>query len=317
MKKIFLPFLFLSLLITSCGGSDSNDSACGNVASFTAIQQNENVTVTLNSTATPLYYEVSVNQTPQSNINPNNGTIKTMTTTTQTFSLGELNMLPGYTYVFYVRTACTDGSKSKWSNPVSLGAEDYCYIPKNLGMTYSGVNAAFKWDADSFSPTPPTYYQVEYGLEGFTHGSGTTVQVNTTQYSAMTMLAGHTYDFYVRAYCNVSLGWSSWAGPYTYLSVDNQNTCSMPLNPSAEVENYSGSSVNIGLHWLYNGESNFEYALMRHGYIPSPSDIHTHNNPATYPVMVVNRYYDYDFYVRAVCSDGSRTNWTTPVVVYP
>ena len=312
MKKIILPLLLLFVVLTSCAGGDDGGSSCGNISGFTAVQQNEKININLTSTATPLYYEVSVNQMPQTNVNPSNGTIRTMNTTSQSFNLNDINMLPGYTYLFYVRTACTDGSLSKWSAPVSVTATSFCYVPVDLGMTSNGLDAAFKWTT---SDSNTSYFQVEYGPQGFTPGSGTTVQVNSSLYSDMTMLAGQTYDFYVRAYCTAALGWSSWAGPYTYLSVGNQNACTIPLNLAYSIDAYSGAIAHVVLQWNWNGEEHFEYAVVHHGDPIGASDIYTADTSG-WPTRWLNHSYDWDFYVRAVCNDGSRTPWTAPIVMY-
>ena len=315
MKKIILPLLLLVLVLTSCGGgSDDSGTSCGNVTNFTVTQNNENITVSLNSTATPLYYEVSVNSTPQTNVNPNNGFIRTMSTVTQTFNFfSDLNLQAGNTYLFYVRTACTDGSKSKWSAPVSLTASSFCFIPVELGITYSGQNVAFKWATND---TNSTSYKVEYGPQGFTQGAGTTVQVNNTLYSGMTMYAQTSYDFYVAAFCSNSQQWSSWAGPYTYFSETNQNACTLPLSLFTQLESQNTTTAYYSLHWTYNGETNFEYAVVVHNTTIGLSSIHPADTFG-WPTVVLNRNYDYDFYMRSVCSDGSKTAWTGPVVIYP
>ena len=58
-------------------------------------------------------------------------------------------------------------------------------------------------------------YNVEYGVTGYTQGSGTT----TTASTALTTITGLTaytiYDIYVQADCGAN-GTSSWAGPISY-----------------------------------------------------------------------------------------------------
>ena len=58
-------------------------------------------------------------------------------------------------------------------------------------------------------------YNVEYGLSGFTQGSGTTTTASTAS-TTITGLTSYTiYDIYVQADCGTN-GTSTWAGPISY-----------------------------------------------------------------------------------------------------
>ena len=74
--------------------------------------------------------------------------------------------------------------------------------PKPTGLTASNITTTsidLSWNENGTA----TNWVVEYGLTGFTQGTGTTVQVQGTPGTTITGLnTSTTYDFYVRADCN-------------------------------------------------------------------------------------------------------------------
>ena len=73
--------------------------------------------------------------------------------------------------------------------------------PTNTTTTSITLN----WDA---SLSGPVDYQVEYGLTGFTQGSGTTLTTPTNSLSITGLALSTAYDYYVRSNCGTSQ--SSW-----------------------------------------------------------------------------------------------------------
>jgi len=60
-----------------------------------------------------------------------------------------------------------------------------------------------------------TSYTVEYGITGYTQGSGTTTTSSTTSATVTGLTSYTVYDFYVQADCGTN-GTSSWAGPISF-----------------------------------------------------------------------------------------------------
>ena len=60
-----------------------------------------------------------------------------------------------------------------------------------------------------------TSYNVEYGITGYTQGSGTTTTSSTTSATVTGLTSYTVYDFYVQADCGTN-GTSSWAGPISF-----------------------------------------------------------------------------------------------------
>ena len=64
-----------------------------------------------------------------------------------------------------------------------------------------------------------TQWDLEYGVAGFTLGSGTTVAaVTTNTYGISNLMPNTTYEFYVRADCGGG-DWSVWSGPYAFTTL--------------------------------------------------------------------------------------------------
>jgi hypothetical protein len=183
----------------------------------------------------------------------------------------------------------------------------YCARPHSLSNIDSYFQG-FQWSVDY----APSNYQVQYGLKGFSLGSGTTATTVSTNYDDARMNANTNYDFYVRAGCGA--GWSSWVGPYTYFSAGIKNLCTVPSNVTYTVVTSGGTPVAASFTWSYNGEKKFEYTGVFQGAPVGSNTIYTYNASVAFPTvtMTASRNTNYDFYVRAVCTDGSKTAWFGP-----
>lgn len=308
MKK-YLQWIVFLLVLAGCssdGGSSKGSGEvpiCGNVSDFTVAQNNENIEVNLVSSATPLFYELSVLDTAFNQIGPHH----IMNSLHETFSLADLGLAPGNTYIFRVRTACEVENYSDWSPSKSLVIADFCYKPTDLHMD----DHSLVW---SYSGTA-TQFQVEYGLNGFARGTGTTATVTSYDYPFVAMQEGQTYDFYVRASCGATLGWSDWAGPYTYFCPANYNDCNIPSNIGYTIQrNFFNQATGANISWNFNGETQFEYTIVGATQPVTAGVINTSGqNPSIY--YGLNQNTNYHFYVRAICRNGNRTPWAGPVLI--
>ena len=101
-------------------------------------------------------------------------------------------------------------------------------------------------------------YNVEYGVTGYTQGSGTTSTASTATTTITGLTAYTIYDFYVQSDCGTN-GTSSWAGPISY------STCpggapyleTFDANPASQaLTNATGpcwtQSTNDVFDWLIN-----------------------------------------------------------------
>src|SRR5690606_39427800 len=71
----------------------------------------------------------------------------------------------------------------------------------------------------------PIYkFDIEWGTQGFTQGSGTTVTDIQANSYALTTLSGDTqYEFYVRQDCIFNQ--SNWVGPFSFMTQIGRASC--------------------------------------------------------------------------------------------
>lgn len=104
---------------------------------------------------------------------------------------------------------------------VQLYANQICIPPSNLSATnISTTNADLGWNENGSA----TSWQIEWGLNGFSQGTGN-LMIATNPQNIGTLTASNTYDFYVRAICGPG-DTSIWVGPYTF------NTPCSTITPS-------------------------------------------------------------------------------------
>jgi hypothetical protein len=306
MKRI-LQLLVFTLMVAGCSGDESGTS-CAELTSLNITQQIDKLQFSLSGeTSEALYYEIayaeaSANPSPtNSNTFVINSTQELVDVRNLVFSDTDRNM------VFFARAVCAEGN-SEWIGPKSLLVTDFCEKPENIEFFFDEL----RWDTHEGD----SHWQVQYGVEGFTLGSGTVKTVNVNYLEDIQMSANTTYDFYVRSNCSGQTGWSAWAGPYSYFSPTNHNLCIIPSNVTFTVaRNGANQAIGANVKWDTNGEMNFEHVMLPAGNTPNSTTWNSSTYPGfpTYTSMTQNA--DYHFYVRAVCSNGSKTAWFGPTTV--
>lgn len=138
---------------------------------------------------------------------------------------------PSTNYEFYVRDNCGSLGSSVWVGPFSFAttAAPACNAPSALGVSNIGFNSAnLNWVTGGSN-----LWNVEYGVSGFTQGSGTKLDsVYTSSYFLNGLSPNTTYDFYVQDTCNLANA-SSWVGPFTFTTLNDYSKMG------------SGTSLNI------------------------------------------------------------------------
>ena len=114
----------------------------------------------------------------------------------------------------------TNDSTGSWETPeveleasfqIVVTSPPSCLPPADLVMTNSTSNSAdFSWTEDSAVTT----WNIEYGIEGFTQGTGTTDSATTAAYSLTGVDSNTNYDFYIQSNCGDST--SNWVGPLVF-----------------------------------------------------------------------------------------------------
>lgn len=129
--------------------------------------------------------------------------------TNDTLSLN--NLTQNTCYDFYVQDSCLGGN-SVWVGPFSFCTMPTCPAPTTLDTNSVTANSAnLTWVGNNATGD----YQVEYGMAGFSLGTGTLVSSTTESLSLTNLSSASNYCFYVREICTAG-DTSSWTGPFCF-----------------------------------------------------------------------------------------------------
>ena len=94
-----------------------------------------------------------------------------------------------------------------------------CFVPTGFTFTVAPTTttAGIGWTAPASGSTP-TGYEFEYGLQGFTQGTGTTLTPTTNSVSLTSLTPSSVYSFYIRTNCGAGT-FSVWSGPISFNTV--------------------------------------------------------------------------------------------------
>jgi hypothetical protein len=90
-----------------------------------------------------------------------------------------------------------------------------CIAPSNLApVSINTTSASFDWVVNGTE----TFWEVEFGLQGFTLGTGTLQQTSSHPIGIAGLSPNTAYDIYVRADCSDGDGviFSNWVGPVMF-----------------------------------------------------------------------------------------------------
>lgn len=115
-------------------------------------------------------------------------------------------------YDIYILPICGGGIVSCMNEVFTCCTSEMC--PGPTTVTPSSITSE-SFDLSWAYPDPALSYEVEYGLEGFASGTGTTIVSYPDDLCNLTDLAANEcYDVYIRSNCGVDI-YSSWKGPFT------------------------------------------------------------------------------------------------------
>ncbi|MCT4625064.1 MAG: right-handed parallel beta-helix repeat-containing protein, partial [Schleiferiaceae bacterium] len=136
------------------------------------------------------------------------------------------------------------------STTVDAGADEFApatCLPSTM-FAYSNVtstSATLSWTADASN----TSHKIQYGVSGFSLGSGTVVSTTLSSENLNNLTANTTYDAYLISYCSATDS-TSWAGPITF-----KTPCSV-VSSYPYTENFDGNS------WVpYTSTSNYQSTI--------------------------------------------------------
>lgn len=179
-------------------------------------------------------------------------------------------------------------------------ASDSCTKPGSVSLN------DYTWGLEVQIYGNNDFYEIEYGSNGFSKGSGTTATING---STTLSLSNGAYDFYARGNCGGS-EWSEWYGPKSVL-VQNGTppvTCYKPTGASI-------TSAYSGFHWDNSGASIYQIEYGPNGFAHG-NGTRALTNSTSYSDYSLAANTTYDFYVRGICASGDTSEWSNAVLFY-
>lgn len=320
MKKIILLFT-ISLFILGCGSDDSGDSGDSNSCSkptdlYVGTITNSWVELNWNSQVSSSLFQVEYGT-----LGFTQGTGTTLSVPNTYTTIEDLEAETQY--AFYVRVYCNDeGSYSNWAGPFSFVTTDnnpFCNDPSYFNVSLFGDSLGFDYVDLDWDNSGSDGFELEYGLEGFSLGNGTT---QTASQTVNGLTEETTYDLYLRLKCD-DRGYSSWVGPLTI------TTESLPSNPNCiDPSNFTSTGTGVDANgdnyfnftWSHpSSQTSWEVARIIAGTTFNPS---TANILATSFDSVRITYgttssgQAYDFFLRANCGGTNGfSDWVGPITV--
>ena len=188
-----------------------------------------------------------------------------------------------------------------------------CKKTSNLDVTnLTNSTATFFW----YSEIQSSLFQVEYGTLGFTQGSGTILTIPEPSVHVENLIPETQYAFYSRVYCNDSESYSNWAGPFSFVTLENNPYCEDPTGLYVQPYIDSVTHEHIDLAW---SNSDFDGSQIQYGPegFSLGSGTTTTYDDVIYPnnarIDNLNANTSYDFYVRNTCAESGYSSWVGPV----
>ena len=208
-------------------------------------------------------------------------------------------------YEYYIQANCGAADASIWVGPFTFTTDISCAEVSTITMTSVTIDSAYiMWAAGATE----TSWNVEYGIDGYTPGTGTMSVETTTDISIGNLTAGTEYDFYVQAICGAG-DLAQWVGPFDFMTV-----ISCPQPTFLNAINISNSSANL----LFQaggseGEWNIEWGEI--GFtVDNNEELGMVSNTTDNPHYItgLSTCGTYSYYVQASCGAGDLSTWSGP-----
>lgn len=169
------------------------------------------------------------------------------TTATEFTVIPYLSAVPGVNNLVFSLVAGT--ATTVYIDDVKWEYNSSCVEPTALNvLSLTNQTAQLSWANGGAEPQ----WQVQYGVSGFTLGTGTIVTpVTTNPFTLTGLTANTTYQYYVRGECT-GPEFSSWSGPFTFKTLcdgvtaftENFDTYTSGVNSLPNCWSRAGSSVS-------------------------------------------------------------------------
>lgn len=145
-------------------------------------------------------------------------------------------------YDFYVRAVCGAGDTSLWAGPITSMTDTPICVAPTGGMVsnVTETEATVGWSQSGYSAD----WQLEYGPQGFTLGSGTFVSgAQSNPWILQGLTPDTEYEVYIRNNC--VLNESDWLGPLNFRTLDPSVGMNEPTERVHLYPNPTAGKLNI------------------------------------------------------------------------
>lgn len=168
-----------------------------------------------------------------------------------------------------------------------------------FSTTTSSITVYFSGGKNSNS------YQIEYGLTGFSQGSGTKLTTSNTFAKIEDLTSSTTYDFYITGICSSSEN----SAAYKLSSITTQQS---QCKGDASVEFFQYDPNEVNLKFSYSSGSIYKYEVEYgpKGFLLG-SGVRQKTETWSSSLSIKNLPFEtaYDFYIRAFCTDGDSNSF--------
>lgn len=295
--------IFALVMMSACSGGDES-GGCGKV---------KNVGFQVEATSVSLYFEAGASANSfRIEYGPTGfaeGTGTIMTTSSNYPQIQGLN--PGTTYDFYIKTVCSadaSGKSVKLSSVTTSPSQ--CTGQVDLVINQSSATSVGLYP--TYDEGYPDHYEVEYGVQGFTLGTGTHVNLPVATTTTISNIQPSTaYDFYVKAVCYDTDGTA-----YKKIQYTTASSCPKPNNLGST---YIAGNCNAGtmvrnFYWYddLGAADNYTISIVTNSSINNP-DAGQQFTTSNTSIQLSNMFCNWEaFYVKSNCGGGSSSTWAGP-----
>lgn len=184
--------------------------------------------------------------------------------------------------------------------------EDTCSAVSNLTVqSVDTMHATLNWTYEG----TPDHFEAEYGIQGFTHGNGTSINTNTNSLSLTSLLPDTYYDVYVRCVCDSDLI-GDWAMVTFHTDtlvppIIIEDTCSAIFN----LHLIDVDTMHATIGWSFEGEpDHFEAEYGVQGFAQGSGTL-VGVTESFLHLSDLQPDTQYDVYVRCVCDNNLYGDW--------
>ena len=250
-------------------------------------------------TDTNAYTPFEISYSPLSEVNPSYPNVEADSLIIFLFS--SANTLPQQGSALYL------DNLQLWAQPPVIPEPDTCSAVFDLHVIdVDTIHATVNWAYEG----TPDHFEAEYGTQGFTHGSGTTVNVSNSSLSLSGLQPDTHYDVYVRCVCDSDL-LGEWAMVSFHTDtlvppvIPEPDTCSAVFN--LHIIDVDTMAATIG--WSFEGEpDHFEAEYGVQGFSQG-NGISVGVTESFLHLSDLQPDMHYDVYVRCVCDSDLFGEW--------